>query len=110
MKKKIIGIIAMMGLSISLMGCSSGYKNYNESTEKDLPNPSYTELVENEVYYLPHDSGKKDFPLQYKNFKEKNPHLKIKQVEQDAQEGTEFNYVNGYFVFTELKSESKGEK
>lgn len=106
MKKKIIGLVAVLGLSATLMGCSKGYRNYNPSTEKDLPNPSYTELVEDELYYIPHESGEKDFPMQYRNFREKNPHLKVLQIEQDAREGTEFNYINGYIILTEKKGEN----
>ena len=103
MKKKIIGLVAVLGLSATLMGCGKGYMNYHESTEKDLPSPRYNQLVENELYYLPHESGKKDFPMQYRNFREKNPHLKVLQIEQDAQEGSEMNYINGYIILTELK-------
>lgn len=106
MKKKIIGVLTVMGLSLSLMGCgSTGYTDYNESRAEDLPNPSFTELVKDELYYIPHVQKTKDFPIQYKNFKEKNPHLKVLQVEQDAMENTQYNYINGYFIFVEKKGE-----
>jgi len=108
MKKKIIGIIAMMGLSATLVGCGSkGYSNYNDkkSVEKQSFN-TYQILVDEKLYYIPHEIEEQDLPSKYQEFIKDHPELKILDVEADIKEGINNNMVNGYLIFTEKKGEN----
>ncbi|UUV46634.1 hypothetical protein [Bacillus phage vB_BanS-Thrax3] len=107
MKKKIIGLVTVLGLSATLMGCASkGYSDYNKSSVSNQGLNSYRILVDDSLYYIPHDDLKQDLPMKYKKFLEDNPNLKVVGVTDDVVEGRETNRVNGYFIFTEKKGEN----
>lgn len=108
MKKKIIGIIAMMGLSATLVGCGSkGYSDYNDKKSVEKQSfKTYQILVDEKMYYIPHENAEQDLPSKYQEFIKDHPELKIIDVEADIKENTNNNMVNGYFIFTEKKGEN----
>lgn len=93
-------ILLLILVSIALVGCTSdnGY-----SVEQDKPVATYKELIDGKMYYLPHDSNEPDLPINLKKLFEDNPNLELVDVEIDQRDNTQFNNINGYFVFTKEK-------
>ena len=107
MNKKIIGIIAMMGLSVSLMGCmkEEGEKKFDNVTQQQQNVRNYQTVIDGSLYFIPHEWKKKDLPQRYASFLKDHPELRVVSVQTDAREET-YNGFSGYFIFTEKKGEN----
>ena len=98
--KKMNRFVCTVGIVLLLTGCSN--KNYDQAGEVNATVPSYTEHIKDQLYYIPHEFGKNDFPSKYKTFLEDFPHLEVVDIENDPSENKN-NGIDGVFVFTKLK-------
>lgn len=100
--KKIKSAIGLLTATLLLGACTDD--NYYNETENREMIPAYREHIKNQLYYIPHEKGKTDFPRKYEAFLTDFPQLEIIGVANDPKEDT-YNTLSGYFIFTKLKVE-----
>ncbi|AKQ08341.1 hypothetical protein PQE66_gp026 [Bacillus phage PBC2] len=107
MKKKIIGLVAVLGLSATLVGCMEEpeEKKFDNVTQNQQNVSNYQTVIDGSLYFIPHEWQKKDLPQRYASFLKDHPELRVVSVQTDAREETH-NGFSGYFIFTEKKGEN----
>lgn len=104
MKKKIIGLVAILGLSTTLMGCmkEDEEKKFENVSQQQQNVSNYQTVIDGALYFIPHEWKKNDLPQRYASFLKDHPELRVVSVQTDAREET-YNGFSGYFIFTEKK-------